>query len=404
MTRMAFYTHENKFASRKIVNPDTGETEWIPYENWDDPKQPSGNNSCKVHGRKKKEAQREDIYEEALARYNDERAVAGLPPMRNEYEIVRNYGIRVIDGVDPREAGDGNPNVAELVAYDMRHVTLAPRVIFDRDNYRYAAINVFQQITLFDGILLGTPPELTYLRGFTRLGWSIMINLATSLIVLFIAWMGLGQIIRALLGTRSVADWREIVPRLLLSVIAMLTSYWICSMLIDLADGISRYVAAAFDVSTGDVVEIITFALTAVFLQQKAAIWAAGLGPHVGFIVSMVVLFIKGLQLLLIKVFLIMFGVVLLQLVLRILLINLLIIISPLAMMMWAVPETAGWGKKWFSLFMISLFQHATHRSWRSGWLCSSCSPRRCFQRCNFCRKTPKSVRTCWAWRRSGLL
>ena len=28
-------------------------------------------------------------------------------------------------------------------------------------------------------------------------------------------------------------------------------------------------------------------------------------------------------------------------------------------MMMWAVPETAGWGKKWFSLFMISLFQHA---------------------------------------------
>ena len=353
------YTHENKFASRKIVNPDTGVTEWIPYKNWDDPEQPSGNNSCKMHGRKNKEGQREDIYEEALALYNDERAVAGLPPMRNEYEIVRNYGTRVIDGVDPREAGEGNPNVVELVAYDMRHVTLAPRVIFDRDNYRYAAINVFQHITLFDGILLGTPPELTYLRGFTRLGWSIMINLATSLIVLFIAWMGLGQIIRALLGTRSVADWREIVPRLLLSVIAMLTSYWICSMLIDLADGISRYVAAAFDVSTGDVVEIITFALTAVFLQQKAAVWAAGLGPHVGFIVSMVILFIKGLQLLLIKVFLIMFGVVLLQLVLRILLINLLIIISPLAMMMWSVPETAGWGKKWFSLFMISLFQHA---------------------------------------------
>ena len=66
-------------------------------------------------------------------------------------------------------------------------------------------------------------------------------------------------------------------------------------MLIDLADGISRYVAAAFDVSTGDVVEIITFALTAVFLEQKAAVWAAGMGPHVGFIVSMVILAIKGL-------------------------------------------------------------------------------------------------------------
>ena len=157
----------------------------------------------------------------------------------------------------------------ELVSYDLRHVTLAPRVIFDRENHRYAAINLFEHVTLFDGILLGTPPELTYLRSITRLGWSVMLNLATSLIVVFIAWMGIGQIVRSLLGSRTAADWREVVPRLVLAIIAMLTSYWWCSMLIDLADAVSRYVAAAFDVSTADVVEIVTFSLTAVFLYAE---------------------------------------------------------------------------------------------------------------------------------------
>ena len=38
-----------------------------------------------------------------------------------------------------------------------------------------------------------------------------------------------------------------------------------------------------------------------------------------------------------------------------IVLINLLIIISPTAMIVWAVPETSGWGKKWSSQFGIAL-------------------------------------------------
>ena len=97
------YTAENEFASRKIVDPGTGEVRWEEYDYARDPRVPSGNNSCKVIGRKKKEVQREEVYNEALARYNEERARAGLPPMENEYEVARRYGRRVIDGVDPRQ-------------------------------------------------------------------------------------------------------------------------------------------------------------------------------------------------------------------------------------------------------------------------------------------------------------
>ena len=152
------------------------------------------------------------------------------------------------DGIRGRETFRS----ATQVHYELSHITLAPRLAWERVGAAPPQQSMDGGITTFTGLLTGTPPELTYERGIVRIGWSALLNVMMSaFLALVIAWIGLSQIVRSFIGgaaRRWLTGGRR-VPRLILALIAALTSYWWCSLLIDVADGVSRYIAAAMRVT-----------------------------------------------------------------------------------------------------------------------------------------------------------
>ncbi len=322
-------------------------------KNHDDPNKPNANGNCK----KSKKSRAEVLKELRTASYievNQERALAGLPPLHRR-EKRDTYLSEVLDGRDPRS---GDVPLGTQVRYELSHITLAPSMVWDRIGAAPPKQDIDGGITTFTGLLTGTPPELTYERGIVRIGWSAMLNVMVAFLALVIAWIGLSQVVRSFLGAqRTMADWRETIPRLILALIAALTSYWWCSLLVDVADGVSRYIAAAMRVTPADITLTLGQALLAILSKNISHAWLASIPVAGAFLVAIKVAF-TGLLTLLMKIFAITVLLVVAQFVMRIVLLNLLIIISPLAMLMWALPETSGWGRRWVSLFTTTLFQH----------------------------------------------
>ena len=50
---------------------------------------------------------------------------------------------------------------------------------------------------------------------------------------------------------------------------------------------------------------------------------------------------------------------VLVQMILRLALIDILLALAPVALGLWTLPHTAGWGRHWLRLFMTIVFQQA---------------------------------------------
>ena len=320
--------------------------------NADDPGKPNANGNCKEPAK----SPEEELEELRTANYNHvdrQRAIAGLPPLPRPAMQRDTYLFEVIDGHDPR---DRSRTFGERVNFEISHLTLAPRLA--ANSVAAAPVRgVHGGITTFTGLLTGTPPELTYERGIVRIGWSVIFNITLVVVVLVIAWIGFTQVLRVFLGTRGLADWRETIPRLILAVMGALLSYWFCSICIDVADGISRYIAAAMRITPADITLVLGQALVAILLKNVQHAWLASI-PVAGFILVGLKVAIVGALVLLMKVFAIAVLLVVAQFVMRIGLLCLLIVTSPLGMLMWALPETAGWGRRWVSLFFTTLFQH----------------------------------------------
>ena len=100
-------------------------------------------------------------------------------------------------------------------------------------------------------ILIGTPPELTYLHPLVREAWTVVWAVASGVLVLILGWMGLSLIMQHHLG-QTQNGWREMVPRLVLGLVAAATSLWWCALIIDVADAVSGFIAASLGVTAGD--------------------------------------------------------------------------------------------------------------------------------------------------------
>ena len=318
-------------------------------EHAEDPGKPNGNGNCK-RPTSTPEEELEEIRTAAYREVNHNRALAGLPPL----ERKENTGY-VRDLLDGRDSRDEASPAGSSVGDGLEHLTLAPRVGLSLAGAAPPQQVTGGGITTFTGLLTGTPPELTYERGIVRLGWSAMMNVMVAVLVLVIAWMAFSQIIRSFIGAqRNMADWRELLPRLALAILAALTSYWWCSLLVDVSDGVSRYVAATMRVTPADITLTLGQAVLAVVVRG-AGTYALSFVPFAGWLALAMKLLVNFLIVTLMLVYAMFLLLIIGQFVLRIVLINLLIIVSPIAMIVWAVPETSGWGKRWSSQFAIAL-------------------------------------------------
>ncbi len=187
-------------------------------------------------------------------------------------------------------------------------------------------------------ILTGTPADLTYAHDLVRQAWMVVWAITTGALVVILGWMGLSFIMAEHLGTRQ-AGWREMVPRLVLGLVAAASSLWWCALVLDVADAVSGFIAVSLNVTPGDLLRapIDTF-LRAV---QAGSVGMAQLLALLYLVYGFFVLY------------------VIVQMVLRLALIDILLALAPIALGLWILPHTAGWGRHWLRLFMTTVFQQA---------------------------------------------
>ena len=187
-------------------------------------------------------------------------------------------------------------------------------------------------------ILTGTPPDLTYGHELVFRAWTVVWAITSAALVVILGWMGLSLIVSEHVG-RSQVGWREMVPRLVLGLVAAASSFWWCALVIDVADAVSGFIAVSLNVTPGDLLRapIDTF-LKAI---QAGSVGMAQLLALVYFVYGFFVLY------------------VIVQMVLRLALIDVLLALAPIALGLWILPHTAGWGRHWLRLFMTTVFQQA---------------------------------------------
>ena len=187
-------------------------------------------------------------------------------------------------------------------------------------------------------VLTGTSPDLTYLHPLVREAWMVVWTIASGALVVILGWIGLNFIVGEHLGTRN-AGWREMVPRLVLGLVAAASSLWWCALVIDVSDAVSGFIAIRLGVTPGDL-------LRAPLETLLAAVQTGG----VGMAILMALLY-------LVYGFFVLY--VLVQMILRLALIDILLALAPVALGLWILPYTAGWGRHWLRLFMTTVFQQA---------------------------------------------
>ena len=187
-------------------------------------------------------------------------------------------------------------------------------------------------------ILTGTPPDLTYAHAMVQQAWMVVWAITSGALMVILGWMGLSFIVSEHLG-RQQTGWREMVPRLVLGLVAAASSLWWCALVLDVADAVSGFIAVSLDVTPGDLLRapLDTF-LTAV---QAGSVGMAQLLALLYLVYGFFVLY------------------VIVQMVLRLALIDLLLALAPIALGLWILPHTAGWGRHWLRLFMTTVFQQA---------------------------------------------
>ncbi len=187
-------------------------------------------------------------------------------------------------------------------------------------------------------IITGTPPDLTYGHWLVQQAWMVVWAITSGALVVILGWMGLTFIVSEHLG-RPQAGWREMVPRLVLGLVAAASSLWWCALVLDVADAVSGFIATALDVTAGDM-------LRSTLSTLMTSVQAGSVG---------MALLLAALYL--VYGFFVLYVIV--QMVLRLALIDILLALAPIALGLWILPHTAGWGRHWLRLFMTTVFQQA---------------------------------------------
>ena len=272
-----------------------------------------------------------------------------------------------------RSAGNGSPGTHDIPDLRIsRHA--APdndRLFANYNTIKDVSPQVYQtildhrkysrDILSFNGLLKGTPASATYERGYVALGWTVMLNLVFALFVLFIIWAAITSIVRPMVtGQDAGYGWKEMSPRVILAAIAAGSSFWWCRLLIDLADAVSNYVAEALALSPGDIIHIVGAVRSVILSAPAQRVALDGLAGNAGILFSPSTSAWGILLVVFALIFFLVLGLLILgQFILRIVLLNLLMILAPVGMAMFVLPDTAGWGRRWLQLWMVTLFRHA---------------------------------------------
>ena len=195
-----------------------------------------------------------------------------------------------------------------------------------------------------------TPANFTWGHPVVVRGWSVMWVLSVSLLALMIFWQGIRMTYDMWLhgGWTSQRDpgFREMVPRFILAIILSAASLWICRLVLVLISHISCYISRSLDVGVWEVVAAFVISLLLYLTLVVAGVAAGGIAGL--FVMLAFLLVLCGF-------FLVIFGKLIFQLILRLALLSVLVVLSPLAFMLLATPDTEGQFKKWLDMFVTTM-------------------------------------------------
>ena len=171
-----------------------------------------------------------------------------------------------------------------------------------------------------------TPEDLSYNNALVRHFATATQVLADGLLAVVVLVSGYTIMLRPYLGSTS-AGVAEFLPRLLLGPILINTAAWWCRLAIE----INNAMCGAFGAPT--------------------------IADMVSGILAIADITIGGLMMILIAI--VMAILLAVQQVMRLALVDALLILAPLAALLWILPQSQGWGRLWGRLFVGTVFAQA---------------------------------------------
>ena len=154
--------------------------------------------------------------------------------------------------------------------------------------------------------------------------WLVVWAITSAALVVILGWMGLSFIISEHLG-RSQTGWREMVPRLVLGLVAAASSLWWCALVLDVADAVSGFIAFSLNVTPER--DMLRPTLKTLMTAVEAG--------SVGMALLLAALY-------LVYGFFVLYVIV--QMVLRLALIDILLALAPIALGLWISASHGGLG------------------------------------------------------------
>ena len=174
-------------------------------------------------------------------------------------------------------------------------------------------------------ILVFTPPGDTYQNGGVLTFWRTLVAVADGALALIVCWAGYNSIVRHATGARY-HDAMQVIPRVALAGLAINLSLLLTQTLIDLNNALCGVVSDPFARILG-------------LLALNGSNATAG----VAFFILFLAFGIVGLLLVV-------------QMVVRLAMLDVLIVTAPLGLVCWVLPQTQPWAQLWTRAFISTVF------------------------------------------------
>jgi hypothetical protein len=184
------------------------------------------------------------------------------------------------------------------------------------------ALVAFLQPAIALNFLVQTPPADTYDNPVVLVLWSAVVAVADAALALIVLWGGYNAMLHEGIGARYHTA-RQVLPRVALAALAANLSLFFVQVLIDLNNALCGVPSVALR-------EVVTL-----LLNRSDSGLAFG------------ILFLAfGVAALLLIV----------QMLVRLAMLDLLIVTAPLALLCWALPQTQAWSRLWTRAFLSTVF------------------------------------------------
>ena len=209
-------------------------------------------------------------------------------------------------------------------------------------------------------LFTATPSILTWDNSLVRNAWVLVWVLAGAVLFSLLAWQGLRMTYDVWLEPRPSVGFRELLPRFLLAVALAAGSLYLCQVILVLASDLTCFVAQHIGITMwGFFAEFFLWLFKAVLLFFDMVRGEFAESSSLGIMIS---LFFIWILVSFVILFAFLFALfvwvkVLFGMLMRLALLAVLIVFSPLAFAFYASDNTVHWTKRWVSMFLGTAFQ-----------------------------------------------